>query len=156
MQTLNQYKLYHPNGKGNGSALSLELHPAGNPDVGKVILSIVPQKTVGSRADGTPTFPTFAWADAFIVRLEVTEIEKMLEVFAGETESINDGKGLLDARNGTTFCVRHTIDPVPRYIIEIVKREGEEPKKRLISLTPTEAGALYHGLAACMGSLMFG
>ena len=156
MHTPYKYNIYHPNGKGNGSSLSLELYTANGPNVGKVILSFARQVSVGSEVDGRRTFPRFDWANQVAIRLEPTEIEKMLEVFAGETESINDGKGLVDLPNITTFYVRHSVEPVPHYVIEIVKAEGEAKQRRVILLSPTEARTLYDGLTAAMGALVFG
>ena len=157
MRTPYKFDIFHPNGKGMGSALTLELYKASEANVGKVILSITPQKPAVSET-GKPLFPTFNWESRTAIRLEVAEVELMLEVFAGETESIADGKGLRDIASGvsTTFRLRHIIDPVPGYVMEIAKRDGDETIKRAITLTMTEGRMLYHGLTASMGALMFG
>ena len=157
MHTPYKYNIYHPNGKGNGSALSLELYKASEQNIGKVILGISPQKPVVSDT-GKPLFPSFDWENRTAVRLEAVEVENMLEVLEGRTESINDGKGLISVKGGitTTFSLRHIIDPVSGYVMEIEIRDGDNTTRRAITLTPTEGGMLYHGLTASMGLLMFG
>lgn len=83
----------------------------------------------------------------------------MLEVFRGETESINDGKGLDSTICGQTSVLRlqHQIDPIPCYLMTLVsKTKAGLPDSINIALTPTEGRLIYDGLASVMGSLMFG
>lgn len=155
---MQKFTIYHPNAKGTGSALTLtpRIADAMNRIEGHIILGIAQQTSTGNEVEGRRTFPRFDWANEISIRLEPTEIEKMLEVFAGETEAINDGEGLVDVPHSTTFYVRHSVEPVPHYVIEIVKAESEDKQRRVISLSPTEARTLYDGLTAAMGALVFG
>ena len=153
------FNICHANGKGTGTAMKVELHPAEGIAEGSVVISLVRQTSVATMEGCKLIYPTFGWGDRISVKLNPVDVERVLEVFAGETEAINDGKGLFHTRaDGTTaaFKLRHHIDPVPCYLLTIEKTENDETDQRNIALSPTEAGMLYHGLVASMGMLMFG
>lgn len=153
------FNIYHANGKGTGTAMKVELYPAEGITEGSVVISLVRQTSGAMREGCKPVYPTFGWGDRISVRLYPVDVERVLEVFAGETEAINDGKGLFHTRaDGTTavFKLCHHLDPVPYYLLTIEKTEDGETNQRNIALSPTEAGMLYHGLVASMGMLMFG
>lgn len=153
------FNIYHANGKGTGTAMKVELHPAEGTAEGSVVISLVRQTSVATREGCKPVYPTFGWGDRISVKLDPIDVERVIEVFAGETMAINDGKGLFHKRaDGTTavFKLCHHLDPVPCYLLTIEKTEDGETDQRNIALSPTEAGMLYHGLVASMGMLMFG
>lgn len=153
----NRTTIYHPNPKGTGMALALELYPA-TPEVpGKLQLEFARQVS----PEGA-TFPRFDWENRSIFVLTPEEVEKVLEVFNGYTESIEDGKGIFvwTPAKSTALRLRHVVNPVPAYALQLVVREGEGDAAthdvRDINLTPTEAMMLYHALTAAMGMLVFG
>lgn len=152
----NRTTIYHPNSKGTGMALALELYPA-TPEVpGQLKLEFARQVS----PEGA-TFPRFDWENRRIFLLSPKEVEKVLEVFNGYTESIEDGKGIF-ARTPTkavALRLRHVVDPVPAYELQLAVREVGDAATddvRNINLTPTEAMMLYHALTAAMGVLVFG
>lgn len=153
----NRTTIYHPNTKGTGMALALELYPATPELPGKLKLEFARQAS----PEGA-IFPRFDWANRRTIVLAPEEVEKVLEVFAGYTESLEDGKGIFvrTSTNAAAFRLRHIVEPVPAYALQLVVREGEGDAAtddvRNINLTPTEAAMLYHALTAAMGKLVFG
>ena len=151
----NRTTIYHPNPKGTGMALALELYPA-TPEVpGKLQLEFARQVS----PEGS-IFPRFDWTNRRTIVLTLEEVEKVLEVFAGYNESIEDGKGIF-ARTPTQWAVlrlRHVVEPVPAYELQLAAREGDAATEDVMgfNLTPTEAMMLYHALTAAMGVLVFG
>lgn len=132
--------MYHPSWRGVGSALRFELHPfkVGDPDSGRIEMGIAPQ-------DGD----IFAWADAMFVSLDFEDVSRMLMVFRGETESINDGKGI--TRRDCTFNISHVIEPVCGY--RMILTRGN----RLVAfmLKPAEALGISLALEQSMAKLVF-
>ena len=156
-----KFDIFHANPKGTGMALSIELYPSHDACVAKVILSFIRQSDVARETtSGGHTFPKFDYAHRNSIRLDPLDAQNILEVFGGYTESINDGKGLfaVSAENRTTFTLRHTIDPVPGYVmtLKVVKVEGGDTDERTFFISPTEAGMLNNALTASMGLLLFG
>ena len=104
-----QFSLYHPNGKGTGAAIELELHPAHDRTDGSIMMKIANQMTIGDRRGPNPTYPHFDWKGAVTVKLDFNDLSKMLQVFRGECEAIDDGHGLYhsSARATTKIVLRH-------------------------------------------------
>jgi len=118
-----QFAIYHPNGKGTGCALKMELHPAHGDVDGCIMMCLAQQKTVGDMRGPTRTFPTFDWENRICVKLDFADLCKFLQVFRGECESIEDGKGLYhrSMRYTTRIVFRHLIDPVQGYSLEVYR-----------------------------------
>ena len=150
--------IYHPNAKGTGMALAIELHPATEVQQGYLVIDFVRQSAVAKRENATPTFPRFDWAERRTVRLSASEVAMVLGVFAGVAEAINGGKGIEVANGSATLKMRHRIEPTPWYVLSLAVRDGANGKidKREIALSPTEATMLYYGLTAAMERLLFG
>ena len=121
---------YHANPKGTGSALKMNLHPAHDYTDGCIMLKIANQMTVGNPMGPNPTFATFDWENAMNVKLDFSDLCQMLQVFRGECESINGEKGLYHRSpvGQTSIRLKHTVDPVPGYLLEIYRssRKGAE------------------------------
>lgn len=152
----NRTTIYHPNTKGTGMALALELYPATPELPGKLKLEFARQVS----PEGS-IFPRFDWANRRIFVLTPEEVEKVLEVFNGYTESIEDGKGIFvrTPTQAAAFRLRHVVEPVPAYALQLVVREAGDTATedvRNINLTTTEAMMLDHALTAAMGALVFG
>lgn len=132
--------MYHPSSRGVGSALRFELHPykVEDPDSGRIEVGIAPQD--GDR---------FAWEDVLCVSLGFEDVASMLMVFRGETESINDGKGI--TRRDCTFNMRHVIEPVCGYRM-ILTRDN---RLAAFMLKPAEAMGISLALEHSMAKLVF-
>ena len=84
---------YHANARGTGGALQLELHPAHDDTDGSIMATFATQLTIGDRLGAVPVYPRFDWEGAITVKLDFTDISKMLQVFRGECEAPEDGRG---------------------------------------------------------------
>lgn len=137
---MNSIKIYHPSSRGVGSALMLELIPFvyGLPDSGRLEINIAPQ-------DGDE----YDWAYDLCVSLDFEDVARMLMVFRGETESINDGKGI--TRRDCTFNISHVIEPIHGY--RMILTSGN----RLVAfmLKPAEALGISLALEHSMSKLVF-
>ena len=122
--------LYHANGKGTGSAMKLELYPArvGDLDSGAIYVTIAPQSTFGDRSSTPPIYPRFDWGNAIKVKLDFSDLSKMLQVLRGETESIDDGKGLLHCYNDKFQRIgfRHVVEPIMGYSMDVMEASDKD------------------------------
>lgn len=152
---------YHPNGKGTGGAMTVTLIPATNLQAGGLMLEFAMQSSVASRDGEVRTFPRFDWANRIAIKLDMTEATKLLEVFRGVHESIDDGKGLFirGEKRCTVFKVEHRVDPVPGFLLSVCRKEvggdGKEDKAWIV-LTMTEALGLSLAIEQSMAVMAFG
>lgn len=110
--------LYHPNSKGTGSALSVELVPATINAPGRIVLCLKLQK------DSLST--SFDDSSQIVVSLDVFDVAEFLKVFRGCEESFADGKGLFHRRTDANFVIKleHRIEPRPGYLLELSTKEN--------------------------------
>ena len=150
--------MYHPNGKGTGSAIRLELHPAHDDTAGSIMATIATQLTTGNCMGSMLVYPRFDWEGAITVKLDFTDISKMLQVFRGECESIEDGRGLFhkSTRGTTKITLRHIVEPIHGYMLEFYRKTSEEDSNARIFLSPYEALGLATAIASSMGVICFG
>ena len=151
--------MYHPNGEGTGSAIRLELHPAHDDTAGSIMATIATQLTIGDRLGSMPVYPKFDWEGAITVKLDFTDISKMLQVFLGECESIEDGRGLFhkSTRGTTKITLRHIVEPINGYMLEVYRKtSGSEDSNARIFLSPYEALGLATAIESSMGVICFG
>ena len=150
--------MYHPNGKGTGSAIRLELHPAHDDTAGSIMATIATQLTTGNCMGSMPVYPRFDWDGAITVKLDFTDISKMLQVFRGECESIEDGRGLFhkSTRGTTKITLRHIVEPIHGYMLEFYRKTSEEDSNARIFLSPYEALGLATAIESSMGVICFG
>ena len=151
---------YHANVKGTGCAATLELHPAHDDTDGCIMMSVANQMTVGNRMGPNPTFPRFDWENRICVKLDFSDLCAMLQVFRGECESINGEHGLYHrtAKAATTIRLRHLVDPVSGYSLELYRTPaggGEETRAHLL-LNTAEALGLCESIAGAMYLVSFG
>lgn len=155
--------LYHANPKGTGSAIQFELRPAHGFEEGAIYFRIAPQATVGSAAN--KVFPTFDWEKAIVGKLCFTDVCQMLQVFRGECETINDGKGLFQVSTKDTKVIRlaHVIDPVGCYMLDVTKTDKDadghpvENETRVrFSFSCAEALGLCEVFAGSLKEIAFG
>ena len=153
------FTMYHPNGKGTGSAIRLELHPAHDDTAGSIMATIATQMTTGNCMDSMPVYPRFDWEGAITVKLDFTDISKMLQVFLGECESLEDGRGLFhkSTRGTTKIMLRHLVEPIHGYMLEVYRNtHGSEDSNARIFLSPYEALGLATAIESSMGVICFG
>ena len=155
-------RLYHANGKGTGGAIQMELHPAHDEFDGCIMMQVAGQMTVGDLRGPNPTYPRFDWDGSVCVKLDFNDLTKMLQVFRGETESLEDGKGLYhrSVRASTRIVLRHMIDPRPGYLLEVYRSgAGQDPaeeKSARVFLPPNEALGVSLAIEDSMGVVCFG
>ena len=150
---------YHPNARGTGCAVQFELHPAHESTSGSIFASFARQKSTGSYANGQRQFPSFDWTNRVCVKLDISDLSQILQVFRGMQESLADGKGLFprSERGNTVIKLEHRIDPQPGYFLEVWKKplEGEAVNAGLL-FTPTEALGLSLAIEQSMDVIAFG
>lgn len=158
-----KFTIYHPNGKGTGAALQLELHPATDSRDGYIDMAIAPQEAIGSAVDHT--YPTFNWNKERVFRINLTfdMVCRMLQVMRGEYESINDGKGIFVKRNGAeiVFKFSHYVEPWYGYTITINEEthNGDATfwcRNISFNLSSSEALGLACAMEQSLGVLCFG
>ena len=151
--------LYRANAKGTGSAMKMELHPAHGQTGGSIMMSLASQKTVGDYRGPNPIYPTFDWENAICVKLDFIDLSKMLQVFRGEYESIEEGRGLVHrSPSGLTYIkLAHLIEPIPGYKLDVKLCNGVViVEQRSIMLAPYEALGLTAAIESSLGVICFG
>ena len=142
----------HANARGTGTALRLELHPARTDSDGSILATIAPQNEIKPVA-------SFYWNNSISVRLCLMDLAKILQVFRGNYESIDDGKGLYH-RTGDGFTVvrlYHRIEPIGGYVLDVsYKSNDSEPVRLIFSMTYDEAFALAEAIDHAMLYVAFG
>ena len=150
---------YKANAKGSGCAMKMELHPAHGQTDGSIMVTLANQMTIGDRRGPNPTFPHFDWENAICVKLDFSDLSKMLQVFRGECESIEDGRGLVHRSPEGLAYIRlaHLIEPIPGYRLEVEFYAGEgRIEKRSIMLAPYEALGLVAAIESSLVVICFG
>lgn len=156
-----KFSVYHPNGKCTGCALKMELLPAHGDTDGCIMMSLAAQKTVGDLRGAIKKFPTFDWEKRICVKLDFADICKILQVFRGECETLEDGKGLYhrSARFTTRIVLRHLTEPVQGYSLEVYRdRSGLSDESQSVHLVMNTWEALGVSLAFenSIGVICFG
>lgn len=151
--------MYHPNGKGTGAALKLELRTAEGEIDGGVLVTLAPQTAVACRTENETIFPKFDWDNPITSKLDILAISQILMVFRGMEESIADGKGLflrsVDANRVIKF--EHRIEPVPGYMLDISEKPIDgEIRRAQFFVRNSEAFAISVVLEQAMLYIAFG
>ncbi len=151
---------YHPNAKGTGGALKLELHPAHDDTDGSIWASLANQLTLGEARAAVPAYPRFDWENAVAVKLDFSDLTKMLQVLRGECESLEDGKGLCHRgiRGVAHIHLRHMTEPRAGYMFEVYRSgtPGAEDRSARVFLRPNEALGLTLAIEGAMSVICFG
>ena len=150
---------YRANAKGTGSAMKMELHPAHGDTAGSIMMYLASQKTVGDYRGPNPIYPTFDWENPITVKLDFIDLSKMLQVFRGECENIEEGRGLVHrSPKGLTYIrLAHLVEPIPGYRLEVEFYAGMlNVEKRSIMLAPYEALGLTAAIESSLGVICFG
>ena len=151
---------YHPTPKGTGCAVTWALHPAHDRTDGSIWLRAANQMTVGNRMGPNPTFPRFDWENVICVKLDFNDLCAFLQVFRGECESVNEGRGLVHRSPAgmTRIHLRHLVEPVTGYSLELYRTPtgGGEESHAHILLSPAEALGLCESIAGALYLVSFG
>ncbi len=151
---------YHPNAKGTGGAVKFELIPAYEDRDGCIMMTVANQATVGDLRAQVPVYPRFDWEKSVTVKLDFNDLCNMLQVFRGECESINDGRGMYhaSANANTRIVLRHLLEPVQAYSLEVYRSstKGDDDRRTHILINPTEALGLCESIAGSMSAISFG
>ena len=145
--------LYHPNSKGTGSALSVELVPARTNATGRIVLSLRLQKASLSTS--------FDDSKKIVVSLDVFDVAEFLKVFHGCEESIADGKGLFHWTTDANFIIKleHRIEPRPGYLLELSTKENNpegQMRRYQFFINPSEAIVLNEIFSSSLVYMAFG
>jgi len=156
-----RFAIYHPNGKGTGCAMKMELHPAHADHDGYIMMCVAAQKTVGEGDGASRKFPTFDWENRIWVKLDFSDICKILQVLRGECESLGDGKGLYhrSARFSTRIVLRHLTEPIQGYSLEIYRDaagDADGGRSAHLVLNPWEALGVGISFENAIGLICFG
>ncbi|MBR7181109.1 MAG: hypothetical protein IKD42_05820 [Kiritimatiellae bacterium] len=156
--------IYHANPKGNGCAVKLELHPAHDFTDGSVMAAFARQIATADR-NSPGQFARFDWENQICVKLDFSDISKILQVLVGECESIDDGKGLFhrSQKAATKITFRHLEEPVQGYSFEVYRTypgggagEAAGDASARIVFTKSEALGLAKALEGTMPYVCFG
>ena len=150
------WTMYHPNGKGTGSALRLELHPAHGQTNGSIFATLVPQKAfIG---DGT-TYAEFDTEKEIRLKLDYRDLTEILQVLRGYCESIADGKGLFHRSTTANAVIKfeHRIEPVPCYVLDVSRKPFDGDVEHIwFALRTAEAFALAEVISNALLYVAFG
>lgn len=153
--------IYHPNVKGTGGALKVSIVPASEKSEGKVWMMAARQSVGGAPMIYTPSnvrHPVFGWDDAICASLGPVDAARLLMVFRGECESVNDGAGVFirfpgEKCDAVKVTLRHVVEPVAGYVFEFIHssresgEKGAEPKTETVRVSLGAAEALVVSLA---------
>lgn len=154
---LPSFSLYHPTGKGNGSAMAVRLSPAKLTAPGYVQIELAKQQTVGDAA--RKVFPTFNWKERIIVRLQAVEVAEIIRCLKGITESIRDGAGFSHKTDGRAAKITlvHLVEPRHCFQLNVMSETiAGDDKEVAMYIYPAEAATLEYALESSMGLLCFG
>jgi len=151
---------FRANARGTGCMLTMELHPAHDYTDGCVMMRLANQKTIGNRLGPNPTYATFDTENDIIVKLDFNDLCKFLQVFRGECESLEEGRGIYHrtARASTKIVLRHVIDPVSGYSLEVYRTpsEGGDSVNAHMLLSTAEALGICESIAGSLYLVSFG
>lgn len=146
------FTLIKPNAKGTGSALKLSLHPAHDDMEGFILAEFAEQERAGDPL-------SFYWDNSMCIKLGFDDICKLLQVFRGECEQINDGKGVVHkSKHGINFLnLSHHIEPVCGYRIYYRRAESLSNERSIsVFIFPHEALGICCALEHALGIVVFG
>jgi len=150
---------YHASPRGTGSALKMALHPAHDDTDGCIMATFANQATVGGGRGPERTFSRFDWETTVCVKLDFADLCKILQVFRGECESLEDGKGLYHRSPSGSVKIQlsHHVDPVAGYSFSVSKTLADASERRVqIFFTPWEALGLCEAITSQLGVICFG
>lgn len=159
------FAIYHPNPRGTGCAMKLTMIPAfvgadGDVD-GCIMMKLARQRPVGAGAAGEPHHPSFDWENAICVKLGFNDLCKMLQVFRGECETLEDGRGLFHraAVGNSRIFMKHSVEPVAGYTLDVYRNvpgRTDADVNAHMHLYPWEALGVSLAFENSFGTICFG
>ena len=141
--------IYHPNGRGAGSAMRLEprINRDGDDRYNCFFLEMAAQKSTAQRAGGKTDYATFDWERKITVKLGFLDVSELLTVLEGRAPHVGGPrKGLYHASGNGNTLIAFSRDQTERggyYLSLSRKREGDsEPSRVAIGLSEVEATGL--------------
>ena len=124
------------------------------------MMTMANQLTIGDRMAPNPVFPKFDWDGRLTVKLDFSDLTRIVQVLRGECESIEDGKGLYHRapRFYTRIVLRHMVEPMVGYSLELYRtsNDGKEESNARIILSDAEALGLGLAIENSFGVISFG
>ncbi len=156
-----QKVFFKANMKGTGGALKLALHPAHDSTDGSIWATFAKQMTIGDRHGPTPIYPRFDWDNAICVKLNFDDLSKILQVFRGYYESLEEETGLIhqSPRGRTQIQLRHVTtetDSHYAFAVQRISRNGQTNMSANISLSEYEVLGLTAAIENMLGVICFG
>ena len=113
------FSVYHPNSKGNGSAVAIRISPATIKAAGYVQVEVARQQTVGDLE--RRVYPTFNWKERIITRLTPVEAGEVVMCLRGMTESVRGGSGFQHRTDGgaSKTTLVHVVQPRPCHQLKV-------------------------------------
>ena len=154
---LTSYGIYHPNHRGDGSAMCVKMSPAKLSVPGYVQIELAKQQTVGDSE--RKVFPTFNWRERIIIRLTPIEVGEVIRCLRGMTESVRDGAGFSHRTDGRAakITMSRMTDPRPCHVLKVMSETIAGVEKEVeIRLYDAESTSFECALSSSMGRLWFG
>lgn len=153
--------MMHANCKGTGCSFGFELHPAkvvdGQNVEGSIVLEVAHQMTVGDPALGVAS--SFDFERTVCVRIFINDVARMLQVFRGECEEIENGIRKVYDDHLVLIELRHMIEPVQGYQMVVTSQplgaEGADDRF-VILFSSAEALAVCEAMTGALVWMAFG
>jgi hypothetical protein len=112
---------YHPNAKGTGAAVKIELRPATDDAEGSMFISMAKQLTVRNVVDAKVKYATFDWENRICIKLGFDDLCQILQVLRGECEDLKSGKGICHKSSSSMTFIkfRHVLEMGSTYCLEV-------------------------------------
>lgn len=139
---------YHPNGKGTGCALQLDmrLNTGEERRYDCFFLSMARQKSVASKTDGHDVPASFDWEGRLTAKLGFLDVCEIIMVLEGRQPAVGNGRGCLFHASGdgnTVIDFRRSEDPNGYSAALSRKANGSaQPVRTQILLSEAEAAGL--------------
>ena len=154
-----KFKLVHANAKNTGSAVDMIVRPATEQEVGYLMVSFAPQKTVAEISCGKRIMPTFNYERKIGVKLTIFEVAQIVGVLDGHQESLEDGKGLYhkSSKGVAVIGLTHKVESAVGYWFSVKRNPNESDEQKVgIFLSPVEGRTLSIILKQAMFYMGFG
>ncbi len=140
--------IYHPNGRGEGSAMRLEprVNRHGEDRYNCFFLEMASQKSAAQRQNGKTDYATFDWENKITVKLGFLDVGELLTVLEGKVPHVGgQRKGLYHASGigNTLISFNRDAQRGSYYLTLSRKRNGDAHPLRIgIGLSDVEATGL--------------
>jgi hypothetical protein len=151
---------YHPNSKGTGTAVQLELRVNREGEVGYdcFFLEMARQNSAQRGADGRMA-ATFDWNQKVTVKLSFLDVCELLSVLEGHADHAGgqrDGLYHDSGKHSTIITLKRNTEPAGCLLgISRKEKEGNQVVRGQILLSPSEAIGLTHVFQASLFYLAF-